>query len=259
MKPTTALKKQPSLPAKDRLIFPLDYATLREAEQAVSTLKDHVGIFKVGLELFVTAGPAVLEGISGGTDCRIFLDLKFHDIPHTARAAARAALSGGLAFMTVHASGGKRLMEAAVEAAEGRAKILAVTVLTSLTREDLRRDGFERDLDVMGLVLRRATLAKEAGCAGVVCSGAEVRAVKDRIGSEFLAVVPGIRPEWAPVAEDDQRRIVTVGEAIRNGADYLVVGRPIRSARDPAKAAARIVEEIRLATVSSPLAKKRID
>jgi orotidine-5'-phosphate decarboxylase len=230
--------------ARDKLIFALDVPSDTEAQRLVTLLKDHVGLFKVGLELFVSAGPAVLEAICDQTDAGIFLDLKFHDIPETMRAARRAAERHRVRFLTVHCDQRDRLAEPARTAPAGP-RLLGVTALTSLGQADLRTAGwYAKDLTVEQLVLLRAQTAFDAGCAGVVCSGSEVRAIKTRFGPEFLVVVPGIRPAWAAVKGDDQQRAATPAEAIAQGADYLVVGRPIRTAPDPVKAAERVIDEI---------------
>jgi orotidine-5'-phosphate decarboxylase len=240
-------QQDPSLTPKDRLIFALDYSSLEEAKKAVAVLKDHVGLFKVGLELFVNAGPDVFAAIAKSSGCGIFLDLKFHDIPETVQAAVKAAAAYPIQFVTVHASGGKELLRTVVGNRRMSTKVLAVTVLTSLRQADLRDIGIDKKLDLLNLVLLRARLAMDAGCAGVVCSGSEVRPIKERIGQELIAVVPGIRPTWAAVSGDDQKRITTPSQAVLDGADYIVVGRPIRKAKDPAQAADRIVEEIKTA------------
>jgi orotidine-5'-phosphate decarboxylase len=231
--------------AKDRLIFPLDVPDLQEAARLVALLAGHVGVFKLGLELFVAAGPSAVERIADMTGAGIFLDLKFHDIPETVRRAVRVLSPlRRVTFLTVHPDPG--LMEAVLEEASPATKVLAVTALTSLDQGGLLRLGLRPELaaDPIALVLQRATIAAEAGCQGVVCSGREVGAVKERFGAGLLTVVPGIRPEWAGVDRDDQRRVATPCQAMREGADYIVVGRPIRDASDPVEAAARVVAEI---------------
>ena len=230
--------------AKDKLIFALDVPSETDARRLVALLKDHVGLFKVGFELFVSAGPAVLDAISDQTDAGIFLDLKFHDIPETVRAAARAVERHRVRFLTVHCDQRARLAEPARTAPAGP-RLLGVTALTSLGEADLRTAGwYAKDLTVEQLVLLRAQTALDAGCTGIVCSGNEARAIKTGFGPEFLVVVPGIRPAWAAVKGDDQQRAATPAEAIAQGADYLVVGRPIRTAPDPVKAAERVIDEI---------------
>jgi orotidine-5'-phosphate decarboxylase len=230
---------------RERIVFPLDFATPEEAIDYAARLRGHVGLFKVGLELFVGAGPSLLArvGYEGGSG--VFLDLKFHDIPATVRRASRAAARLGVRFISVHAGGGAKMLEAAVEGAGEETSVLAVTALTSLGQEELEEIGMRRELtDPLALVLHRAGLAKGAGCAGVVCSGREVESVKREFGQGFIAMVPGIRPAWGDVPSDDQARAATPADAVRRGADYLVIGRPIRLASDPAAAAARIAEEI---------------
>ncbi|HTN44281.1 MAG TPA: orotidine-5'-phosphate decarboxylase [Nitrospiria bacterium] len=244
---STILQSDPSLTARDRLIFALDYSNLDEAKKAVVSLNGHVGLFKVGLELFVGSGPAIFKVISEHSDCGVFLDLKFHDIPETVQAAARAAAAYKVRFVTVHASEGKRLLKTVVDQIHSDTKVLAVTVLTSFGPEDMRDSGLNTRLDIPELVLRRAQWAHEAGCAGVVCSGSEVRQVKERIGQDLIVVVPGVRPEWTAVPNDDQVRVTIPRQAILDGADYVVVGRPIRKAKDPVQAADRIVDEIKTA------------
>lgn len=232
--------------AKDRIIFPLDVATVDEAKKYVALLAENVGLFKVGLELFIQAGPEIIGFIHSQTQARVFLDLKLHDIPATVgRAMARIA-DLGVAFATVHVGETRRMLAAAVDGSGGRVAILGVTVLTSVSAADLKSAGFRQDFynDLLLCVMERAAIAHAAGCAGVICAGLEVSRIKDKMGQNFLAVTPGIRPAWAVAAEEDQRRITTPEEAISAGADYLVIGRPIRDAKDPANAAARIAAEI---------------
>ncbi|MGD8508960.1 MAG: orotidine-5'-phosphate decarboxylase [Syntrophobacterales bacterium] len=231
--------------AKDRLIFPLDVPDAQEARQHVELLGEHVGVFKIGLELFVSEGPAIVETIADLTDAGIFLDLKFHDIPATVQQAIRSAYCLRRAnFITVHCDPG--LLAAVAAEVPEHTRVLAVTVLTSLDGEQLAALGIQPELaaEVVKLVVHRAKIAKEAGCAGIVCSGHEVRAVKEECGDDLLVVTPGIRPEWGDISKDDQRRIVTPYQAVRNGADYIVVGRPIRTATDPKEAAVMVANEI---------------
>jgi orotidine-5'-phosphate decarboxylase len=231
--------------AKERLIFPLDVPDGKEAERYIKLLRDSVGFFKVGLELFVAEGPDILKMISEHSGAKIFLDLKFHDIPATVQKAQESANRLGATFITVHCDEGLSVLSAATEGASKNTQVLAVTVLTSLGPEDLIAAGFSSEYadNLTKLVLKRAALAKKSGCAGVVCSGLEASAVKEAF-PDLVVVTPGIRPEWSTVPGDDQKRIVTPYQAIINGADYLVVGRPIRMAKDPIEAADRTVEEI---------------
>src|SRR5205807_8514265 len=223
-----------TIPRAERLIAALDVAGVEEAKALVRRLGDSVSFYKVGLELFMA------EGYFGFTDClaqegkKVFVDLKFFDIPETVRAAVRGLGNRGVTFATVH--GNQAMLEAAGEA-KGDVKILAVTVLTSLDQGDLDDLGFR--CDVEKLVLSRARRALEAGCDGVISSGLEAPALKRELGSRLLVVTPGIRPvENKPV--DDQKRTVDVAQAFANGADYIVVGRPIRNATDPRAAAEQV-------------------
>ena len=230
---------------KDYIIFPLDVSTYDEAMKYVTLLKDSVGLFKVGLELFASQGPAILIGIREMTDAKVFLDLKLHDIPETMRRAFLAATQFSPEFISVHCDQGDGFLKEVAENNPGKTKILAITLLTSLNSKNLARLGFvdEYVKDLSRLVLLRARIAKEAGCQGIVCSGHEVALIKEEL-SDMIALTPGIRPEWSVVSKDDQKRIVTPASAVKNGADYIVVGRPIRDAKDPRDAAKRVAEEI---------------
>lgn len=224
--------------ARERLIFALDVPTIGEAEELVERLGGAVVFYKMGLELF-TAGDAVslLRALKVAGK-RVFVDLKLFDVPATvARAVARLAALD-VDFITVH--GNQAMMEAAATA-KGASRVLAVTALTSLDEGDLADLGFQ--CDVAALVASRAWRALEAGLDGVIASGREAPALRSELGPRLLVVTPGIRPV-ANRAEDDQKRVMTPTEAIRAGADYLVVGRPIRDATDPRAAAEAIVAEI---------------
>ena len=232
--------------AKEKIIFPLDVASSEDAKRYIELLAESVGLFKVGLELFIQAGPEIIGFIHSQTQARVFLDLKLHDIPVTVgRAMARIA-DLDVAFATVHVGETRRMLAAAIEGSGGRVGVLAVTVLTSVSANDLKSAGFRQDYyyDMRLTVMERAAMAHAAGCAGVICSGLEVSRIKEKIGRDFLAVTPGIRPAWTVTAAEDQRRITTPAKAIGSGADYLVIGRPIRDAEDPVRAAARIAAEI---------------
>jgi orotidine-5'-phosphate decarboxylase len=228
--------------ARDRLVFPLDFPTLAEARRAAELLAPAVGVLKVGLELFVRGGPeAVRLGQAQGRD--VFLDLKLHDIPETVERAVAGAAALGVRYLTVHAAGGAAMLAGAVAAA-ARAPtpltILAVTVLTSLDTADLAAQGSP---DSAGQhVLRLARLAWDAGVRGFVASAAEARPLREALGPSALLVTPGIRP--AGDAAGDQKRVATPARAIADGADLLVVGRPIRDAADPRAAADAVVAEI---------------
>lgn len=231
---------------KDFIIFPLDVSSIETARRYVELLSEHVGMFKVGLELFIRSGPEIVRIIHRTGNAKVFLDLKLHDIPATISLAMEQIADMGAAFATVHCGETLRMLEAAVEGSKGRVGVLGVTVLTSVSARDIREAGF-RDrfsADLSELVLKRASAAKAAGCCGVVCSGHEVRMIKKTLGEKFIAVTPGIRPLWKEVGPDDQKRVTTPGQAVGNGADYLVIGRPIRDSEDPRRAADRVAEEI---------------
>lgn len=235
---------------QDRLIFALDIGSggMEEALSWVDGLQGHVGLFKVGKEAFTTYGPALINKIHE-RGARVFLDLKYHDIPNTVARAAEGAVGLGVAMFNIHAAGGRSMMAAAVAAANQAAErlhmpapvLIAVTVLTSLSDEDLREIGIK--MTTMEAVLNFARLAQDAGLAGVVASPREIDALRKACGDDFVIVTPGIRGSGA-VAGDDQKRTLSPEEAILAGADYLVVGRPIRMAANPASEADRIVEAI---------------
>jgi len=227
-----------NIPARERLIFAMDVADPAEARRVVETLGDAVQFYKIGLELFMAGGYYELLDWMVARDKKVFVDLKFFDVPATVGAAVRQLRNRGVTLATVH--GNQGIMEAAA-AAKGEVKILAVTVLTSLDRGDLDDLGFA--CDVEQLVLSRARRALEAGCDGVVSSGLEAPKLREFIDHRLLVVTPGIRPvENRPV--DDQKRTVDVAQAFENGADYIVVGRPIRDAANPRAAALAIQSTI---------------
>ena len=231
---------------QDYIVFPLDVPEYDQAISFVETLDGHVGLFKVGLELFIAQGPGLLKEIRNRTTAGIFLDLKLHDIPATVKRAFLAASMHQPQFVTVHCDEGDDVLKDVAEENPGNTKLLGVTVLTSLNREKLRNSGYAKNYseDVFELVLLRARMAKAAGCHGVVCSGLEAARVRKEIGPEMIIVTPGIRPAWTVVDQDDQKRIVTPADAVRNGSDYVVIGRPIRDAASPRDAAIRVAEEI---------------
>lgn len=232
--------------ARDRLIVALDVSTTAEAKKIVEAVGPSATTFKVGKQLFTAEGPSLVRDLVA-SGRHVFLDLKFHDIPNTVAAAVRSAAGLGVSMLTVHASGGAKMLRAAAQAAK-EAKtpplLLAVTVLTSLGDEDLQEIGVSgKPADQ---VLRLAALARDNGCLGVVASPQEVKQLREMLGTGFAIVAPGVRP--AGFEAGDQTRIATPADAIRNGASYLVVGRPITEAKDPAKAAAAIVQEIEAAS-----------
>lgn len=231
---------------KDRLIFALDVPTRADAVRYAQLLDGHVGCFKVGLQLFISEGPEVVRAIREHSGVDIFLDLKLHDIPATVRSAVKSAVRHDVQYLTVHCGSGMEMLRAAVEGAQGSAlKLLGVTVLTSTGAAEVSAaDPSFKEMQLANLVLERARLAQSAGVHGVVCSGQEVAHVKNAVHNEIIAVVPGIRPEWSLVSGDDQSRITTPAQAVQQGADMIVVGRPIRDADDPKVAAQRIADEI---------------
>jgi len=217
---------------RDRLIFALDVDSAAQAEDLVRLLASEVGVFKVGLELFVSAGPEVVDRVRRAGARAVFLDLKLHDIPATMRAAARAAAGLGVDMLTCHADQADIFRGLDL----GGARLLGVTVLTSLGPDELRAMGYPEELThPQALVLHRARLALAAGCAGVVCSGWEAEAVRGLLGPQALVVCPGIRP--ASGEAHDQKRVMTPARAVAAGASHIVVGRPIRAAADPQAAA----------------------
>jgi orotidine-5'-phosphate decarboxylase len=237
-----------ALSARSRLVVALDFPTADRASRLAERLQGRVGMFKIGSELFGAEGPALARYLSALGE-GVFLDLKFHDIPNTVRGAAREAAHMGVRMFNVHASGGRKMMEAAregaLEARDGRSgkeppMILAVTVLTSLTGEDLREIGIAGSPEEA--VVRWARLAQSSGLDGVVASAREASFIRETCGSEFIIVTPGIRP--AGSGAQDQARVSTPAEAIAAGADYLVVGRPITGAENPEAAAENVVAEI---------------
>jgi orotidine-5'-phosphate decarboxylase len=234
---TDTLSKKP-IPSRDRLIMALDLPSIAEAKDLVETLGDSVSFYKIGLELFMAGDYFELIEWLKKRGKKIFADLKFFDVPETVARAVRALSAHGVEFATVH--GNDAIMEAAAKAKDNL-KILAVTVLTSLDQGDLRDLGFE--CDVQRLVLSRARRALALGCDGVISSGLEVPALRREIDEKLLVISPGIRPvENRPT--DDQKRVVTVEQAFLNGADYIVVGRPIRDADNPREAAEKVQAQI---------------
>jgi orotidine-5'-phosphate decarboxylase len=227
------------IPARERLIFALDVPDANAARALVTRLGDSVAFYKIGLELCMSTGFFGLLDWLKAEDKKVFVDLKFFDIPETVARAVGNLAARGADFCTIH--GNQAIMEAAAKAKSGNLKLLAVTALTSLDRGDLDDLGFA--CDVGELVLSRARRALAAGCDGVVSSGLEVERLRREAPRELIVVTPGIRPV-DNVREGDQKRVMTPAAAIRSGADYLVVGRPIRDAADPRAAAEEIQTEI---------------
>jgi orotidine-5'-phosphate decarboxylase len=226
-----------------RIVFPLDYPSLAEARAGAAKVRGEVGVLKVGLELFVKEGPAALA-IAKEHGADLFADLKLHDIPETVERAIASLAPAGARFVTVHAAGGHAMLSRAVERANretaGRLTVLAVTVLTSLDESDLAAQGVGGPS--LEHVLRLARLAWGAGVRGFVCSPVEVRSMRAELGKDAILVTPGVRP--AGSAPGDQKRVATPAQAIADGANFIVVGRPIRDAPDPAAAARAIATEV---------------
>jgi orotidine-5'-phosphate decarboxylase len=225
--------------ARERICAALDFPSWAEAEPFARAVAPAVGMLKVGLEIFAAEGPPAVRA-AAALGRPVFLDLKLHDIPNTVEGAARSAARSGAALLTVHASGGAEMVRAAVRGAEGKLRILAVTVLTSLDADALRAIGLDGPPEAA--VVRLARLAVSAGAGGLVCSPHEVRAVRAAVGPGPLLVVPGVRPPGA--AKGDQARVATPAEAVAAGADVIVVGRPLRDAADPVAAARAIAAAI---------------
>ncbi len=236
--------------AKRRLIFALDVDSFEETQSWVDRLRGKVGFFKVGKQLFTRYGPEVVHLVRG-SGAEVFLDLKYHDIPNTVAKAGLEALRLGVGMFNVHALGGYEMMAKLVDEVDQvcprgkpeRPIMLAVTILTSSDQETLHGVGIELPVEIM--VPKLAKLAQEAGMDGVVASPKEVGLIRAACGKDFVIVTPGVRPVFA--SQDDQKRVTTPGDAIRAGADYLVIGRPISAAEDPALAAGLILEEMQTA------------
>jgi orotidine-5'-phosphate decarboxylase len=227
------------LTARDRIIVALDFPSQAKALALVSALSDSVSIYKIGLQLYTAAGPAIVQAVAA-TGAKIFLDLKLHDIPNTVAKTVSAASDLGATMLTVHLSGGSAMLQAALESKPPQLSLLGVTVLTSATQETLTETGV--DAALADQVMRLADLGKKSGCDGLITSPREAGALRQRLGPDMLLVCPGVRPAWA--AEDDQKRFTTPREAVEAGADYLVIGRPITAAADPRSAVERIVTEL---------------
>ena len=233
---------------KDKICLALDVRGVEEAKGLVEKLKDYVGVYKVGKELFTSAGPEIVKEIvsSGG---KVFLDLKYHDIPNTVAKAGEVVVGLGVYMFNVHASGGSAMMKAVAKSVKKKAdelgvnrpKILGVTILTSIDQ-----DAFNNELRIEGSiedhVVHLAKLAKECGLDGVVCSPKEIKVIRAACGEDFIIVTPGIRPKWS--AADDQKRITTPKDAISDGSNCLVIGRAITGADDMVVAAKKVLDEI---------------
>jgi orotidine-5'-phosphate decarboxylase len=233
---------QSSTAAKDKIIVPLDVPTAEAARELIKAIGGTVGFFKIGNQLFTSAGPDIVKEVRA-SGSKVFLDLKYHDIPNTVRHAVESASALGVDMLTIHLSGGRAMCEAAV-VGRGISKvlILGVTVLTSLNDGALTEIGFRGS--VADEVLLLAELAKSVGITGLVASPQELSILRERFGSLFTTVIPGIRPFWSELG--DQKRILTPRQAVDAGADYLVIGRPITESKDPKTAVQRIIDELEL-------------
>ena len=242
------MKNTSNKKAIDKLIFALDAKSYEEALSWVELLSDHVGMFKVGKELFTAVGPKIIESIKQRGQ-RVFLDLKFHDIPNTVARAAEAAVKLNVDMLDIHAAGGSKMMRETDDAVSACSQkvgipkpvILAVTVLTSLNGDDLTEIGFKKS--IKEVVLDLARMAQVSGMAGVVASPQDISMLRQNLGNEFVIVSPGIRSA-GETKKDDQKRTLNAYEAVKSGADYIVVGRPIRAAQEPLKECHKIVQEI---------------
>lgn len=229
--------------AKDRLIIALDFPTMDKAVELVEKLGDTASFYKVGLELFLNSKGKMVEYLAEKGK-KIFLDLKFHDIPNTTAMASVFAAKENVFMFNVHATGGKKMMSKVVEEAKKineKSLLIAVTILTSLSEEEVK-ETFLTEASIKELAMNLAKLTKEAGMDGVVCSPWEAKYIKEALGKEFKTVCPGVRPAWS--ATNDQTRIMTPKNAILNGCDFLVVGRPITKNEDPVNATKLVLAEI---------------
>ncbi len=232
------MKREVKNPA-ERLIVALDYSTPREALTLVDQLSGHVSFFKIGLQLYTIAGPEIVREVTA-TGAKIFLDLKLHDIPNTVAKAVAAAGDLHVEMLTVHLSGGRKMLEAAVAAAPPELLLLGVTVLTSSDESTLQETGVSDS--VAAQTLRLAQLGRTAGVNGLIASPHELRSLRNDLGEGVTIITPGVRPAWA--AADDQKRFTSPAEAVRNGADYLVIGRPITAHKEPLEATRAIIAEL---------------
>lgn len=226
--------------AKDKIIVPLDVPTANAARELIKAIGGTVGFFKIGSQLFTAEGPVIVrEVLDSGS--KVFLDLKYHDIPNTVRHSVESACALGVEMLTIHLSGGRAMCEAAV-AGSGASEtlVLGVTVLTSLTDDALSDIGFRGTVQEEVLLL--AELAKNTGVTGLVASPHELAPLRNLYGSLFTTVIPGIRPKWSEPG--DQKRVLTPRQAVDAGADYLVIGRPITASSDPKDAVRRIIHEL---------------
>ena len=233
------MNSPPGASARDRLIVALDVPTQTEAFKLVRELSPEVGFFKIGLQLYTAGGPEIVRAVLA-TGAKVFLDLKLHDIPNTVGRAVESASRLGVQMVTIHLSGGEEMIRAAIDGRQHDMSILGVTVLTSASEQTLRETGVSDKID--NHVLRLAKLGVTAGIDGVVASPHEIKMLRAEFADQIKIVVPGIRPSWSEAG--DQKRVMTPREAFQNGADYLVIGRPVIAHPSPCAAVAKILSEL---------------
>lgn len=231
--------------AKSKLIIALDYDDLKEAQESVENLGNNVDIYKVGLEIFLNTNGKIIDYLHEKNK-KVFLDLKFHDITNTVKAACEYAIKRNVFMFNIHCSNGSKTMRKVAELVKkhnSNSILIGVTVLTNLSEEDIQ-EMFKSEMNLKELVLNMATITKNSGMNGIVCSADEAKFIKEKLGNDFVTVCPGIRPRFTLNKEDDQSRIMTPYNAIMNNADFLVVGRPVTKSENPVKAVKFIIEEI---------------
>jgi orotidine-5'-phosphate decarboxylase len=233
------MNSPPGASARDRLIVALDVPTQTEAFKLVRELSPEVGFFKIGLQLYTAGGPEIVRAVLA-TGAKVFLDLKLHDIPNTVGRAVESASRLGVQMVTIHLSGGEEMIRAAIDGRQHDMSILGVTVLTSASEQTLRETGVSDKIE--NHVLRLAKLGVTAGIDGVVASPHEIKMLRAEFADQIKIVVPGIRPSWSEAG--DQKRAMAPREAFQNGADYLVIGRPVIAHPSPCAAVARILSEL---------------
>ena len=231
--------------AKNKLIVALDYNNLKDVEKIVEELGNYVIIYKVGLEIFLNTKGEIIDYLHKRGK-KIFLDLKFHDITNTVKSACEYAIKKNVFMFNIHCSNGSKTMKEVSELLKkynSNSLLIGVTVLTNLSERDIQ-EMFKSAVNLEEMVLNMATLARNNGMRGIVCSSNEVQLIKEKLGTDFITVCPGIRPQFATNGEDEQSRIMTPYNAVKNNADFLVVGRPITKSENPVKAAKSILQEI---------------
>lgn len=231
--------------AENKLIIALDYDNLKEAQESVENLGNNVDIYKVGLEIFLNTNGKIIDYLHEKNK-KVFLDLKFHDITNTVKAACEYAIKRNVFMFNIHCSNGSKTMREVAELVKkhnSNSILIGVTVLTNLSEEDIQ-EMFKSEMNLKELVLNMAKITKNSGMNGIVCSADEAKFIKEKLGNDFVTVCPGIRPQFTLNKGDDQSRIMTPYNAIMNNADFLVVGRPVTKSENPVKAVKFIIEEI---------------